>query len=92
MRKNITKTVTISRITATAVLLNEDGTVETKPLAPIEVLGEVTLEKAKKIAMKNYHDEALVKIDVDTETSTYTMPVSEFIAHATIVEDESEVA
>lgn len=92
MRKNITKTVTISRITATAVLMNDDSTVFSEKLKPLEVLGEITLEKAKKIAMKNYPDEALVKVDVDTETNTYTMPVSEFIAHASIVEDESKVA
>lgn len=94
MRRNITKTVTISRIEATKVVLNDDGSVSTEQLAPIEVLGEVTKEKAKKLAMKNYPDEALVKVDVYTDTNTYTMPVSEFITHATITEDtdESEVA
>lgn len=81
-RKMMTKEVTKTTVTV-ARIQNENGELKTVVLPPIEVVGNVSVESAQRLLKKNY-DFPVTVTGVQAETTTYEMPVEEFIKVATI--------
>lgn len=83
MRKMMTKEVTKTTIKLAKMEKNEQGMPVAVPLEPIEVVGNVNLEKAQKLTQKHF-DEPVTVFEVLPETIVYEMAVEEFIKVATI--------
>lgn len=85
MRKTMTKEVTKTTIKSVEVVI-VDGLPTTKPLEDIVVIGNVSKEKAQKVANKHFEKQVTV-FGVEVETVVYEMEVEEFIKHARIKQE-----
>ena len=78
-------------VTSTTVKVAKIDMVEGLPTAvelePIKLLGNVGLEKAQKLASKQYGTGVTV-LAVEPETQVYKLAVTDFLAVATLVEPE----
>lgn len=89
MRKMMTKEVTKTLVQLAIMEVNEQGMPVAKPLEPIELIGNVSTEKAQKVVQKMFTENVTV-FGVNPETQTYEMEVSEFIKLARIKGEEEE--
>jgi predicted AlkP superfamily phosphohydrolase/phosphomutase len=88
MRKFMTKEVTVTMVKVATIGIDENGLPSVTDIETVELLGELTKEKATKKYNKAGGTKTV--FNVTTETRTYKMEVSEFIKVATLVTGEDE--
>lgn len=80
MQREVTKTTVKA-----AIMKVVDGSPVAEPIEDINLLGNVSLEKAQKEVNKLHKGATVFNVEVDTQI--YEMPVEEFIQLATIKEE-----
>lgn len=85
----MTKEVTVTNVKVANIGIDENGLPKVEGIETIELLGELTKEKAEKKYRKSGGNKTV--FNVTTETRTYKMEVSEFIKVATLVTDDDNV-
>jgi len=88
MRKMMTREVTKTTVKV-GKLEMVDGQPQAVTLPDEVIIGNVTLEKAQKQLNKKYGEPVTV-FAVEPDTTTYEMPVDDFIKFATIKVDKQE--
>jgi len=87
MRKTITKEV--KKTTVEVVEINiVDGSPVSTPVAPIEILGTISMERANAKARNTYRGKMVAVIGLKEESTVYQMPLEQFLTLATVVEPE----
>ena len=89
MRKFMTKEVAVTKVMVGNVAIDENGLPKVEGIEHVEMLGELTKEKATKKYTKAGGSKTV--FNVTTETRTYKMEVAEFIKVATLVTDEDNL-
>jgi Histone-like Protein p6 len=88
-RKMMTKEVTSTNVQIAKMEL-VDGQPVAKPLDPVVLIGNRTLESAQKEVNKMFKGENVTVFNVEAETVTYEMEVSEFIKLASVKVKQAE--
>lgn len=88
-RKMMTKEVTSTTVQIAKMEL-ENGQPVAKPLNAVTLIGNRTLESAQKEVNKMFKGDNVTVFNVQAETVTYEMEVSEFIKLAKVKEKQAE--
>lgn len=88
-RKVMTKEVTRTIAKVVKMVVNGEGLPVAEPVGTVELIGNVSIEKANKDVQKEYGADHSVYA-VEANTDKYKMEVSEFIKHATLVTEEAD--
>lgn len=89
MRKFITKEIKKTTIEVVDIQI-VDGSPVSAPVAPIEIMGTITMERANAKARNLYRGQMVAVIGLKEEVTTYQMPIEQFLELATIKEPEVE--
>lgn len=87
MRKFITKEIKKTTIEVVDIQI-VDGSPVSAPVAPIEIMGTITMERANAKARNLYRGQMVAVIGLKEEVTTYQMPIEQFLELATIKEPE----
>lgn len=87
-RKMMTKEVTKTDVKL-AVMKVVEGVPKAETLPDETLMGNITMESAQRQLSKK-HGQAVTVFEVKPNTTTYEMPVDEFIKHATVKEPVQE--
>ena len=89
MRKFITKEIKKTTIEVVDIQI-VDGAPVSKAVAPIEVMGTITMERANAKARNLYRGQMVAVVGLKEESTVYQMPIEQFLELATIKEPEVE--
>ena len=89
MRKFITKEIKKTTIEVVDIQI-VDGAPVSKTVAPIEVMGTITMERANAKARNLYRGQMVAVIGLKEEVTTYQMPIEQFLELATIKDPKVE--
>lgn len=86
MRKFITKTVKFTKISSQEITI-KDGNVTGVPLQDFTVTGEYDIDRADRVAKKQYKGKNVVVTAVDVSEKVYRMETEKFLELAEEVAD-----
>jgi hypothetical protein len=86
----MTKEVTKTLVKVAVMTVNEQGLPVAEPLESIELIGNVSMEKAQKAVNKLHEGKNVTVFGVEPSTETYEMAVEEFIKLASIKKDKED--
>ena len=84
MRKMLSKEITFTHVKVAVLEVMEDGSPKAIEQPPIELLGDISIERADKMIAKDYKGKMIMIYSIETEKRTYEMEVEEFIKVASI--------
>lgn len=87
MRKMLSKEITFTHIKL-AVLEVQDGKPVAVELPPLEMLGDISRERAQKKLDKEHKGKQVMIYSLETEKRTYEMEVEKFIQIASVKNKE----